>query len=393
MPAGEKTPHRVLLVDDEVRVTHNLRALFRRLPLEVFTAASAEDALALLAEQPVDVVVSDERMPGMPGSRFLAEVRRLYPDTVRMILTGQASLESTIDAINEGGIFRFLTKPCDGEDLVSAIEEAVSVRVKQRAMHLDRMAGPASALGSSEAAFEAALDSSWMAYQPILSGATQAGVGYEALLRPDHPEFPGPMELIHTAEMLGRIPDLELRVFELISAELDQTHPDLHLLVNLHPQMLNESQIFDADLPLHRHSKRIYLEITERAPLESVPGCREKVAALRERGYRIALDDLGAGYSGLASFAELQPDLVKFDRTLVSHVQDRPVQSRLISSVVRVCQEMSITTVAEGVEHREERDHLVALGCDYFQGFFFGRPGKAFPEPNWNGIPPRSSKR
>lgn len=95
--------------------------------------APAGEALAVLAREPVDVVVSDERMPGMSGSHFLAAVRRQYPETIRMMLTGQATLEAAVRAINEGEIYRFFTKPCNPEDLRTTIRQALEQ--KARAAH------------------------------------------------------------------------------------------------------------------------------------------------------------------------------------------------------------------------------------------------------------------
>ena len=116
---------RVLFVDDEPHVTDALRRALRKEPYEILTARSADEALHILAQAPVDVIVSDEQMPGMCGSEFLATVRRSYPDTARILLTGHASLEAAVRAINEGEIYRFLTKPCDEGDLTLVIEHAL----------------------------------------------------------------------------------------------------------------------------------------------------------------------------------------------------------------------------------------------------------------------------
>jgi DNA-binding NtrC family response regulator len=118
----------ILFVDDEFRVTESLRLAMRKEPYEIVTAASAAAALELLSHQEVDVVVSDERMPGMSGTEFLAEVRRSFPRTVRIILTGQASLESAIRAINDGEVFRFLTKPCHPAELSITVRQALQLR-------------------------------------------------------------------------------------------------------------------------------------------------------------------------------------------------------------------------------------------------------------------------
>jgi len=117
--------YRVLFVDDEPNVTEGLKRALRNEPFEILTAVSAAEGLSLLAQEPIDVVVADEKIPGMSGSEFLAQVRRDYPDTIRMILTGHATLEAAILAINEGRIYRFFTKPCNAADLAITIRRAL----------------------------------------------------------------------------------------------------------------------------------------------------------------------------------------------------------------------------------------------------------------------------
>jgi DNA-binding NarL/FixJ family response regulator len=120
------TNPRILCVDDEPHVLAGLRRVFRR-QYDVSVAEGAEAALASLAQgPPFAVVISDMRMPGMSGAALLAEVWKRAPDTVRMLLTGQADLESAILAVNEGHLFRFLTKPCPPEALSKAIDAAVA---------------------------------------------------------------------------------------------------------------------------------------------------------------------------------------------------------------------------------------------------------------------------
>jgi len=118
----------VLFVVDEPAVTAALKRVLRRQPWRVLEASSGEEALAILASEDVAVIVSDEQMPGMSGSELLARVRRVRPDTVRMILTGQASLPAAIRAINEGEIRRFFLKPCDEATLVESIREVLRER-------------------------------------------------------------------------------------------------------------------------------------------------------------------------------------------------------------------------------------------------------------------------
>lgn len=117
--------HTVLFVDDEPNVTDALKRALRREPYRILSARSAEEALAVLERERVDVIVSDEKMEGMSGSELLAMVRKRRPNTIRMILTGHASLDAAVRAINEGEIYRFFTKPCNETDLAVTIRQAL----------------------------------------------------------------------------------------------------------------------------------------------------------------------------------------------------------------------------------------------------------------------------
>lgn len=111
----------ILLVDDEPQVTRTLERLLRLDGYRITCASSADMAMDILATERMDVVIADERMPGQAGSEFMAEVRVRFPSTLRIMLSGRASLESAVRAINEGEVFRFLLKPCRSEELREAV--------------------------------------------------------------------------------------------------------------------------------------------------------------------------------------------------------------------------------------------------------------------------------
>lgn len=117
--------NKILLVDDEANVLSALkRALFDE-QLEIVSVISAEKALEIMQEQHFKVVVSDERMIGMQGSEFLAQVREHYPHTLRIMLTGHATLEAAMKAVNEGEIYRFFSKPWNDHELKFALRSAI----------------------------------------------------------------------------------------------------------------------------------------------------------------------------------------------------------------------------------------------------------------------------
>ena len=114
----------LLLVDDEENIVRALVRLLRREGYKILTANSGKEGLEVLKDNPVGVIISDQRMPEMNGTEFLSEVKELYPETIRIVLSGYTDLKSVTDAINEGAIYKFLTKPWEDELIRKNIEEA-----------------------------------------------------------------------------------------------------------------------------------------------------------------------------------------------------------------------------------------------------------------------------
>ena len=120
--------HTILLVDDDPNVLAALSRALRKEVYQVATAGSSAEAISILSRQRVDLVVSDEEMPGGSGSDLLARVRRSWPETARFILTGRATVDTAVRAINDGAVSRFLIKPCDPEELRVAIRQVLRQR-------------------------------------------------------------------------------------------------------------------------------------------------------------------------------------------------------------------------------------------------------------------------
>ncbi len=114
----------VLIVDDEPNILEGLRQALWKSPYEVLTASGPEEALGVLRERKVDVVISDQLMPGMTGTELLGLVHDRQPDAVRIMLSGHADAETVIRTINEGEVYRFLTKPCDRTELLVTLHLA-----------------------------------------------------------------------------------------------------------------------------------------------------------------------------------------------------------------------------------------------------------------------------
>jgi DNA-binding NarL/FixJ family response regulator len=120
----------VLVVDDEATTLRALSILLARHGYDVLTAARAPQALQILEREPVQVVISDEDMPEMSGREFLSIVRRRFPSTVRIVLSGCASFEAAVRSINEADVFRYLTKPYQSETVLAAVADALVARAR-----------------------------------------------------------------------------------------------------------------------------------------------------------------------------------------------------------------------------------------------------------------------
>lgn len=373
---------RILVVDDEPALLRVCARALEAAGREVHTASNGREAVAMISEKSFEVIVTDITMPDMNGIQLLHAVREHDLDVPVILMTGMPTVETSVRAI-EYGALRYLVKPFEAKVLCEVVAQAVRLhqvaRLKRQALDLlgdrTKQVGDLAGLNAS---FDRALGSLWMAYQPIVSVATRKVEAFEALLRSEEASLPNPGAILEAAERLDRLPDLGRAIRSKIAGSVESAPAEL-VFVNLHPLDLLDEELYSASAPLSTVARRVVLEITERAALDDVHDATSRIAALRDLGFRIALDDLGAGYAGLTSFAQLEPDVVKFDMSLVSRVHEQPKKKVLIESMGRLFREMGIRVVAEGVECAEERDALESIGCDLLQGFFFGRPGRPFP--------------
>ena len=351
---------------------------------EVTVANSGTEAIGEVEQRSFDVILSDIQMPGTSGVELLRMVRGRDLDVPVLLMTGDPTLETAMQAVSLGAM-QYLVKPTPKAELLRGVEQASRLhrmaRMKREALELlgeaNTLAGDRAGL---EVSFDRALDSMWMAFQPIVEPVSKKVFGYEALMRTKEASLPHPGAVLEAAERLDRLTDLGRRVRQLSAEAFAEVPSDTALLfVNLHTRDLLDPMLYDANAPLTKIAHRVALEITERAALDDVKDVQSRVAMLRERGFRIVIDDLGAGYAGLSSFVALQPEIVKLDMSLIRNIHQSDVRRRLVASMTSLCTEMSMRVVAEGIEVVEERDVVGGCGCSLLQGYFFAKPGRGFP--------------
>lgn len=138
-------PIRILFVDDEERILRSLALQFRR-EYQVLTESDPRCALERLKTEPVHIIVSDQRMPQMSGAELLAQAQQIAPDTLRILLTGYSDLDAAVEALNSGGIFRYLTKPWDQQEMAFTLRQAAQIAARQAQTVRAPASVPASAL-------------------------------------------------------------------------------------------------------------------------------------------------------------------------------------------------------------------------------------------------------
>lgn len=333
-------------------------------------------ATQLLASAPFEALVSDLSPRDLGGLALLRFVREEDPDIPVVLMGASPDVSTALEAM-ELGAFQFLSLPAPYERMRETVERAVvTCRIARQRSDAQRAFEELPTIETREAnrgEWESALARLWMAYQPIVlpSGELYA---YEALVRSDEPALRHPGELLDMAEKLGELRALGRRIRELAGQRAVRAAGAHHLFVNLHAEDLLDERLVSPLEALSHAAKGVVLEITERAALHDVDEAKAKMTELRGMGFRVALDDLGAGYAGLTSFAALRPDVVKLDMALVRGIDEDRVKRKLVASVIEVSRDIGTTVVGEGVETPRERDVLLELGCHLLQGFLYGRP-------------------
>jgi len=230
-------------------------------------------------------------------------------------------------------------------------------------------------------------------FQPIVDLATHRIFAYEALARCRWPEYTNPAVLFEQAsheDGCGRLG----RVIREVTFDLGAGFP---LFVNVHPDELSARWLVRPDDPLYLHDHHVFVEITESAAFTHFDLCRNVLREMRARGgVFLAVDDLGAGHSNLKRVLDLEPQVVKLDRALVTGIDTNRRQRVLVRHVIELCTELDAQVVAEGIETPDELSALIDVGAKYGQGYLFARPAFPLPKAKWPGarsVPPETASK
>jgi EAL domain-containing protein (putative c-di-GMP-specific phosphodiesterase class I)/FixJ family two-component response regulator len=377
-----------MLADDEVPILEAMRELVSTDPLIdlVGTAHDAGEAIDLAELHEPDVALLDVRMPGGGGSRAAREIRRRSPATRIVALSASTDPRTVVSMVRAGAV-GYVGKDQPADDVLRAIHRSASGR---SSIVVDRLGEVAERLAEHQASeagavskrAEVSLERIQQAihgdvldtvFQPIVDLADGRVLGVEALTRFMSRPRRSPETWFAEAASHGLLAQLELAAAARALDHVERVPESVYVSVNVSAETVctpRLGQLLRA-VPAHR----VVLELTERSPIldhDEASGC---IRDLRALGLRLAVDDVGSGFSDLGHVVELSPDLLKFDRSLVSDVDSDDAKSALIARLTSFADERGMEVVAEGIETEAELGTLRALGVGAGQGFLLGRPG------------------
>jgi EAL domain-containing protein (putative c-di-GMP-specific phosphodiesterase class I) len=378
-------PIRVLLADDEPGLLTALTELLsheERVEL-IGTAADAEEAIKIAEAGLPDVALVDVRMPEGGGPHAARGISRVSPGTRVIALSAYEDRTNVMEMLRAGAV-GYLVKGTAADELVRGIEkvaqggtslsaEVLSGVVAELATQLRRdeiQRDVDSALRGEIERFVSG-HGVWMVFHPIVDLETREEIGVEALARFGSIPVKPPDRWFAEATALELGLQLELRTLKEALEGLPKIPDAAFLAVNCSHHAAASPEVAER---LAGVEDRIVVEITEHEAIEDYGALADALAPLRERGLRVAVDDVGAGYASLRHALQLAPDMVKMDISLTRGIDRDPGRRALATALISFADETGAMIVAEGIETAGELHALRDLGVRYGQGFYLARP-------------------
>jgi len=377
----------ILIVDDEPAISQLLSILLGSHGYATKIALTGRQALEYISPD-IDLVLLDKILPDSEGIKVFQQLKSNAQtrDIPIIIISGNQNKSDRIESLYLGAE-DYLTKPFEPEELFARMD-VIFRRHHARPMDDDYNRHQETICELRRIINEEDIN---VCFQPIFLLKPMRLLGLEMLSRPhtmspmSSPEifFKNALKygVYHEVEMIGWRKALKMAA--------DRFDGRQKLFLNCDPYLVESdkfSTVKDMFYRIGMSCNEIFLEVTERSAVIAFDVFYERLREYREDGFKIAVDDLGAGYSSLESIIELRPEAVKLDRRIVNGVHGDPYKRSIVKLFVSFCRENNIICVAEGIETKEDLDALIESGVDAGQGYYLCRPTPSIDLPAMNAL-------
>jgi EAL domain-containing protein (putative c-di-GMP-specific phosphodiesterase class I)/FixJ family two-component response regulator len=383
----------VLIVDDELANIRYLEKVLQRLPgFELTSTTNASEARALFEQRRPDLVLLDLHMPNFDGIEVIEQLQQIIgsEDFIPiMVLTADVTRESR-EAALRAGAHDFLVKPLDANEVTLRVSNALRTRALHAKVQENRavLAAQLRLLDEARRAEEQrvtqktqqlrevidrrAID---IVYQPIMRSSDGGVIGYESLSRFPVAPIRTPDKWFADANEFGLGAEFEMLAIEQALISLDHLPISQFLTVNISPQWLADTTFASFAKRHIADASRVVVEFTEHARVDDYASLITQMMALRDVGFRFAVDDAGSGFASLSHVLKLKPEWIKLDIEFTRGIDSDPARRAMASSLLSFAREVGAMVIAEGVETEAEWTTLCAVGIEYGQGYYLGMPG------------------
>jgi len=365
----------ILIIDDEPDFARVMQLFLETANFRVIISTDPEDGLKKALLRP-DLILLDLRMPTMNGHEVckrLKENRETWHIPIVM-LTSQAHTIDKVEAFNLG-VSDYIIKDSPFEEMLARIKSVLKKSDRFTSLEIEKE--------RNEQILELRkiIDEKYIRslYQPILELKTKKVIGYEALTRgPKDSILENPVNLFTLAYDVDMFFELDTLCRNLSVKRASFLKPEDTLFLNTDPGIIDTAHFrnmeFLQNTPIR--PPQICLEITERTCIKNFMKLSSELNNFRLKGSRIAIDDVGEGYSSLKAIVELKPDFLKIDISLVRDIDSDKVKSSLVALIVDLARKVDSKLIAEGIETEKEHAVISSLGVEYGQGFLFAKPSE-----------------
>ena len=392
-------PATLLIVDDEPQVLKLLETLLQHEGYQTLTASSGEEALALVARQPPDLILLDIMMPGMDGFEVASQLKGNETTAGIPIIMLSALSESSARVSGlEAGAEEFLSKPVERVELWLRVRNLLRLkahgnqlnnalaRAQQPAGETARMNVHDLARQELENALRQAVERHEFSvhYQPKVELANGRLCALEALLRWERPGYGAvsPAVFVPILESLGLIVPVGRWVIERVCQQIAEWQLGkigaVEVSVNVSGYQLIEGDLIADIAGILKQTgvapHWLEVELTESSLMENTQHTIDSLQRLHAMGVKISIDDFGTGYSSLAYLRRFPIDTLKIDIAFIREVTSNPQDAAITRTIIELAHSLKLRVVAEGVETQGQLAFLKEAGCDQIQGYLFSRP-------------------